>query len=432
MNVGVIGGAGHVGASMALILANEGNDVVVVDKNTEALSTLKSGQLPYKEPDGQALLEESLSQNRLTFTSSFAPLADCEVIIIVVGTPIDEHHNPNIEPLFEVVESTLEHIGTDQTILLRSTVYPGTTRIVHSMIEDAGYTVGEDIYLAFTPERIAQHQAIEEMIELPQLIGAFDDASYLHAQALFETFLSAECQRLTPTEAELAKLFTNMWRYISFAIANEFYLITDSIAHRAEVNIHRILEKTSYEYPRFNVPMPGPNVGGPCLTKDGWFLVDDIPYDDLVSTAYQINEGMPAQIIQRMSNLISNPEKVTILGMTYKPGSDDIRNSVAFKLKKQLRIRGYGEPVCIEPNREEFDDRNNIEGSDWVILMTPHEEFTSFEQIYEMVDNPNCLYCDIWGHWEDPKYTSDNGYFFGNEVDITEGPQTGAVTMEGQ
>jgi UDP-N-acetyl-D-mannosaminuronic acid dehydrogenase len=425
MDVGIIGGGGHVGAAMALVLADADHDIVVVDKDEDVLDDLANGHLPYREAGGEALLDEALAANRLEFTTSFEPLADCDVVVVVVGTPIDEHHNPQIEPLLDIFDSLLEHLNTDQTVLLRSTVYPGTTDIVRDKLESAGYSVGEDVYLAFTPERIAQHKAIEEMVGLPQLIGAFDNASYDRARAFFETFLEADCLRLTPTEAELGKLFTNMWRYLTFAIANEFYLIADSIAGRSDVNIHRILEKTAHNYPRFDVPSPGPNVGGPCLTKDGWFLVDDVPYNELVSTAFQINEGMPAQVIQRMSDIAPDPGKITILGMTFKANSDDTRNSVAFKLKRQLRIRGLGEAVCIEPNCDGFNDWDDIEGSDWVILMTPHDEFVPLEDIRNRVDNPDCCYCDIWGHWQTSKYTSDNGYFFGREMSdaTTEPPQ---------
>ncbi|WP_303647116.1 UDP binding domain-containing protein, partial [Haloarchaeobius salinus] len=309
-----------------------------------------------------------------------------------------------------------DHIEEDTLLVFRSTIYPGTTNIVCDRLEDAGHEVGEDVYVTFAPERIAQHKAFEEVVGLPQLIGAPDDESYERTADVFETFLEADCLRLNPTEAELGKLFTNMYRYLTFAAANEFYLIADSFATHHDVNIHKILDKTGQDYPRFDVPDPGANVGGPCLTKDGWFLVDNIPYNELVSTAYQINEGMPAQIIGRMADKAPEPEKVTVLGMTFKGNSDDTRNSVSFKMEKQLRMKGYGQPVEIEPNVEGFDDWDDVAGSDWVVLMTPHDEFADFETVREHVDNEDCLYCDIWGLWEEAKHESDNGYFFGYEL----------------
>lgn len=415
--VSILGGAGHVGLAMGLVLIDAGHNVTLVDRDTETLEEIEDGTLPYIEPGGQAILEAGLEANRLTTTTDVAAVAESDVCIVVVGTPIDKHNNPQMDNLLDLVEDMTPHLNEGQLVMLRSTIYPGTTSLVKDTLETAGFDVGSDIYLAFAPERVAQHHAITEMIELPQLIGAFDEESYHETERFFDTFLEAECPRLTPTEAEIGKLFTNMWRYITFATANEFYLITDKFAEDYDVNVHRILEQTSQDYPRFDVPSPGANVGGPCLTKDGWFLTDRIPYNELVTTAFQINEGMPAHIIETMARECPDPEKITLLGMTFKKDSDDIRNSVAFKMKKQLRMRGYDSVVCIEPNRDGFDEWAAAAGSEWVILMTPHSEFADLGTIQERIGNPDCLYCDIWGHWDEMKYDSRNGYFYGAEVE---------------
>lgn len=416
MRIGIIGGAGHVGLPMGIVLADAGFSVTLIDKDEDRLRTVEDGELPFSEPGGEPMLESVLEAGRLDTTTDASATADCDVVFFVIGTPIDEHHNPQMDVLLDVVDEVVGHIGDDTLLVFRSTIYPGTTNIVCDRLEDAGYTVGEDVYVAFAPERIAQHKAFEEIVGLPQLIGAPDDESYERTAEVFETFLEADCLRLTPTEAELGKLFTNMYRYLTFAAANEFYLIADSFATHHDVNIHKILDRTGQDYPRFDVPDPGANVGGPCLTKDGWFLVDNIPYNELVSTAYQINEGMPAQIIGRMADKAPDPETVTVLGMTFKGNSDDTRNSVSFKMEKQLQMKGYGQPVEIEPNVDGFDDWDDVAGSDWVILMTPHDEFTDFQTVSEHVDNEDCLYCDIWGLWEEAKHDSDNGYFFGHEI----------------
>lgn len=423
MNVSIIGGGGHVGLAMALVLVDADHEVVLVDQDEEILDTIESGELPYREPEGERLLEKGLREDRMDFSTDVSAVAGTDVVVTVVGTPIDEHNNPQMESLLGLVEDLKPHLSDGQLLLLRSTVYPGTTSNVKDALERDGIAVGENetgesrptVSLAFTPERVAQHDAIAEMRELPQLIGAVDDASYDHARAFFETFLEAECPRLTPTEAEIGKLFTNMWRYITFATANEFFLIADSFATDHDVNVHRILDRSSKNYPRFDVPGPGANVGGPCLTKDGWFLVDDIPYNELVSTAYQINEGLPAQIVGRMRRMAPDPDRITILGMTFKGDSDDVRNSVSFKMEKLLRRKGYDDVVRIEPHRDGFDDWSAAADSDWTILMTPHSEFEDFDTVSARIDNPDCLYCDVWGHWDDPRYESDNGYFYGRE-----------------
>lgn len=415
MKIGIIGGAGHVGLPFGLVLADTGFSVTPIDKDRASLNTIESGEVPFTESGVEEYLADALDAGLLECTTDFKTVADCDAVVFVVGTPIDEHHNPQMSGLLDLVNDVADHLVADQLVLFRSTVYPGTTRVICERLSERGFNIGQDLFIAFTPERIAQHHAFEEIVSLPQLIGAPDDESYERAVALFENFLTAECHRLTPTEAELGKLFTNMWRYLTFAAANEFFLITDSFAEYHDVNVHRILEQTGRNYPRFDVPSPGANVGGPCLTKDGWFLVDNIPYNELVSAAYQINEGMPSQFVDRMARAAPDPEKIAVLGITFKQNSDDTRNSVAFKLEKQIHMKGYTNVVKIEPNVPGFDDLDRIEGSDWVTLMTPHDEFYDFTDVADRVNNTDCLYCDVWGTWG-PTIDSDNGFFRGADT----------------
>lgn len=413
----VIGGAGHVGLPMGLALANNGHQVTLIDQDEEALEEIRNGKLPFKEPGCLELLDRARKKGRLDLTTDVGDIESSDNIVLVVGTPIDEHNNPEMEQLLDLVSEMEKGLRQEQLLVLRSTVYPGTTTLIRDHLEEElGFVVGEDYYLVNAPERVAQHEALEEMVELPQLVGAFDDASYERGRRFFESFIESDCLRLNPTESELGKLFTNMWRYISFAVANEFFLITESFADYHDVNVHRILDQTSEDYPRFEVPSPGANVGGPCLTKDGWFLVDNIPYNEFVSTAFQINEGMPAQMIRKMSQLKPNPGDVVVLGSTFKADSDDTRNSVAFKLEKQLRLKGHGEPTFVDPHVADDGDLEDAEGADWVVLMTPHTAFQDLEAVLDHVGNPTALYCDVWGHWEAMRHRSENGYFFGHQA----------------
>lgn len=419
MDIGVIGGAGHVGLPLGIILADAGFEVSLIDKDEEKLARISNGVLPYREPGGEELLTDAIEAGTLETTTEIEQIRDCDAIFVVIGTPIDEHHNPQMDRLLSLVDELVGYLSPGQLLSFRSTLYPGTTRIVQDRIEDAGFEIGEEIYLSFAPERIAQHRAFQEVVSLPQLIGAFDNESYERTKDLFDTFLESNCYRLNPTEAELGKLFTNMWRYLTFAAANEFFLITESFAKHHEVNVHRILEQTSRNYPRFDIPSPGTNVGGPCLTKDGWFLVDNIPYNELVTASYRINEGMPGQVIDKMATLAPDPETVTILGMTYKRNSDDIRNSVSFAMRKQLRRKGYDDVVEVDPNLDQFADMTYAVDTDWLILMTPHKEFDDLLDVTDAISNPDCLYCDIWGHWDEMKFDSRNGFFFGSEINAS-------------
>lgn len=430
MDVGIIGGGGHVGLPTGLVLANNGFSVTLIDKDEDQLEAILDGEMPFTEEGGTEKLAAALNAGTLSGTTDLAAVADCDIVIIVIGTPIDEHHNPEMDNLLGVVEAIEPHLREEQLLLLRSTTYPGTTKIVRNSLSDAGFTVGEDVFLAFAPERVTQHRALEEIVTLPQLVGAFDEESFRRTEVFFDTFLEADCHRMTPAEAELGKLFTNMWRYLTFAAANEFYLIADSFATHHDVNVHRILEQTSRDYPRFDVPSPGANVGGPCLTKDGWFLVDNIPYNELVSAAFQINEGMPSQIIDKLSTVEPDPDRIAILGMTFKANSDDTRNSVAFKLRKQLRMNGYEDIVEIEPNCDGFDEWDDLAGADWMILMTPHDDFADLERIATYVGNPDCVVSDVWGYWDITERVNNNAWFYLGDAKSMEADKS--VVVEGE
>lgn len=411
--VSVVGGAGHVGLPLCLTLANFDYIVYGIDVNESANKCIMEGNLPFIEEEGEEYLKNALGKHRLTMTSDASKIKESDTVIIVLGTPVDENLNPLISTLIKTVDENAHFFKEGQLIILRSTVFPGTTGLIKKLIEkNTDYLVGQDIFLVYAPERVVQGKAIKEIQTLPQIIGAFDDKSYKAAEEFFLTFSSDRCFNITPVEAELGKLMTNMSRYVEFALANEFYLIADSFG----ANIHKIIDACNYNYPRQKLPLPGPNVGGPCLFKDGWFLLERFPFNELISTAFRINEGMPMQIVSKLEQF-SHIQKATILGMTYKPGSDDTRNSLSFKLKKQLERNAY-DLVLVDPLVEEYKDMEKIRGSDVVLLMTPHKEFTDLQMITDLVANDECLYVDIWGLWERMKYKSRNGYFSGKEAKL--------------
>ena len=409
--VSVLGGGGHVGLPFCLVLANYGYKVYGIDINEAVNEMVAEGKLPYMEEQGEEYLRNALKKQTLVMTSDASKIKESNIVAIALGTPVDDNLNPRISSLTQIIRDNNHFFTKNQIIILRSTVFPGTTEIIRRLLENVtGFVVGQDIFLVYAPERVAQGKAIEELRRLPQLIGAFDNKSYKLAEEFFSTFLEDKCFKLTPIEAELGKLITNMARYVEFALANESYLIAESFG----ANIHKIIDACNYNYPRLNLPVPGPNVGGPCLYKDGWFLLERFPFNEIISTAFRINEGMPMQIVSKLERF-PQIKKVAILGMTFKAGSDDIRNSLSFKLKKQLERNDY-ELVLVDPYVEGYKDIENMQGSDAVVLMTPHKEFSDLQAIIGLVGNDECLYVDIWGFWGKMKYKSQNGYFTGKEA----------------
>lgn len=404
--VAVIGGAGHVGLGMCLVLARAGYQVYGIDINRAANERIMAGAMPFREEHGEELLRDALHQRRLTMTDDFSPIASCSTVLFVVGTPIDAYLNPDLQPLTGAFRAAKPHFRRGQLIVLRSTVSPGTTTRIRALFEDEfQLLVGRDIHLVFAPERVLQGKVIEELTTLPQLIGAFDDASYERAETFFRTCTSGACFQLTPVEAEIGKLMTNMARYVQFALANEYYLIAESFG----ANIHRIIDACTHAYPRLHLPRPGPNVGGPCLHKDGFFLLERLPFPDLISVAFKINEGMPAQVLRKIESRPAT-RRVGILGMTFKAESDDPRDSLSFKFKRLLENAGYG-VVGVDPHLAAYADLTALSGVDCIVVMTPHRAFRDLHAIAKIVANPDCLAIDIWGFWEEMKHRAEGCCF---------------------
>lgn len=409
--VAVIGAAGHVGLGLTLSIADAGHQVYGIDINDRTVGEIAAGRVPFTEAGAEEVLGRVLQNNHLKMTTDLAVVSQCDVIVVILGTPIDENLNPILSPLLELCQQLVPHLHQGQLLILRSTLSPGSTETIRRIVErGTGLSVGEDISLVFAPERVVQGKSLIETKSLPQIIGAFEDRSYDCAEQFFSTFVENKCLRLAPVEAELAKLMCNMARYVSFALANEFFLIADEY----QANIHRIMDACSYDYPRFRVPSPGANVSGPCLFKDGFFLVERFPLADLISTSFKINESMPLQILKKIRARPSI-NKVGILGLTFKSGSDDTRYSLSFKLKKLLLGGGYS-VVSVDPWVPEHKDLRVLRGCDCVVLMTPHAEFADLAAILDRVDNEDCLFVDLWGFWAEMRGRSSDVQFLAKDA----------------
>lgn len=406
MKVTVVGAGGHVGLPLAIVLAKAGHFVYGLDINAQVNAAVMRGEVPFVEEHAEELLQEVLSEKRLQMTDKMEVIADSEVVIVIIGTPIDENLNPRVDHLIRFFQNAKPHLK-NQLIVLRSTVSPGTTDSVRRAI---GIDDDSELDLVFGPERVLQGKSIQEIKTLPQIIGAYSEKSYKRADAFFRTFIQSETHFLKPIEAELGKLITNMARYVEFALANEFHIICGQFG----ANAIRIIDAVNKDYPRLKLPVPGPNVGGPCLYKDGWYLIERVPYNEMISSAFRINEGMTMQILQNIEKR-APAGKVAILGMTFKANSDDTRNSLSFKMRRQLAFKGY-EIVTVDPHTTGTESIEAIRGADAVILMTPHREFSDLNAILKQVDNPNCWFVDIWGFWAQMRHSSNNGYFQANEV----------------
>lgn len=365
----VVGGAGHVGLPLAISLAEAGQRVVIQDINHESVTTIANGKMPFLEAGAAPALRRVVGRT-LTATTDAAVIGRSRLVIVVIGTPVDEHLNPEFGTFRRLFGEIAGVIRDGQHIILRSTVFPGTTAWTRDFLK----AKGKRVRVSFCPERIAQGHAMEELRALPQIVGAFDAAARNEAAELFSK-LCDDIIFLDPLEAELAKLFSNVWRYIQFATANQFF----EIASQHGVDYYRIHHAITHRYPRLqNLPGAG-FAAGPCLFKDTMQLAAFSNNSFFLGhAAMLVNEGLPNHVVQLLKARYPLREKaVGILGMAFKANIDDRRESLAYKLRKILEIEA-GSVLCSDVFIDEPDfvsPAELIRRSDIVVIGAPHREY---------------------------------------------------------
>ena len=382
----VVGGAGHVGIPLVLAFTEAGLTVNVNDRNEAVLATLRSGKLPFIEYGAEPLLKNALANDRLVFSSTPAGISSTGPVIVTIGTPVDEFLNPVQKVVQDCIDGILPHVGDDQLIVLRSTIYPGTTEWLDAHLKRSG----RNLKVAFCPERVVQGYGIKELGEMPQIVSGTTPEAEEEASALFK-LIAPELVRVSPIEAEFAKLFNNAYRYIEFAVTNQFYLIAKS----AGLDYDQILQAVKHNYPRArNIPTPG-FAAGPCLVKDTMQLLAFARNEfALGNAAIMVNEGLPLHVLDDLRKRY-DLSKMTIglLGMAFKAEIDDVRASLSYKLKKALS--GHAKAVLTtdpfvtaDPELLPFDEV--VERSDLLILCTPHKS-------YKSADLKGKPVVDVWG-----------------------------------
>lgn len=386
-DVVVVGGCGHVGLPLAIALSSRGLRVAIQDIAADAVETVLAGNLPFREDGAAEPLAEALAAGRLSATTDPSVIGRADAVIVVVGTPVDEHLNPDPYAVGRALRQTLPHFRDGQLVVLRSTVYPGVTRNVEKLFADAGVAVD----VAFCPERIAEGRAMVELFELPQIVSGCTPAAAERAATLF-SHLTDTVVPLEPEEAELAKLFTNTWRYLKFAAANQFYVM----ANDHGLDFDRIRTALAQDYPRAS-DMPGAGfAAGPCLFKDTMQLAAFTDNSFVLGhSAMLVNEGLPLYLVTRMeqSHDLANAT-VGILGMAFKAESDDIRSSLSYKLKRILEFRSQ-EVLTTDPYVT-VDDAllpldEVLRRADILVIGAPHRVYADLTPSQPVVDVWNLL-----------------------------------------
>ncbi len=382
----VVGGAGHIGLPFALVFAEIGLNVAIYDISQPALDTIGKGIVPFMEEGAEPLLKKALASRKLVLSNNPEIVSQSKTVVITIGTPVDEFLNPEFKMITSAFEKLLPHFHDEQLLVLRSTVFPGTTDWLAQWLKSKS----KSPLISFCPERVVQGKAIEEILNLPQIVCGTTPEAEQAAVDLF-TLIGVEIVRLTPMEGEFSKLFSNAYRYITFAIANQFYMITTS----AGVDYERVMNGVKYHYPRLDGLVGAGFAAGPCLFKDTMQLNSFAKNEFFLGqAAMNVNEGLVLYIVERLS-LKNNLKNMTIglLGMAFKSNNDDARASLSYKMKKVLAIKAKNilttDPyVTTDSDLKPLDEV--IDQSDILILCAPHKQ-------YKNLDARGKPVVDIWG-----------------------------------
>src|SRR3954471_8343030 len=383
-------GLGRIGLALALSLADRGVDVIGVDRDRARLDVLAEGQMPFEETGVQPVLDRVHAAGQLRLTDQIGEAANADWIVLTLGTPAHVHLEIDISQIRSVVDDLLPMLREGQTLILRSTVAPGTTDWLAGYVEQRrGFSVGEDFFVAHVPERIANNRFLEEIETLPTIIGGVGTGSGAKAAELFEVF-GAEIRQTSPVEAELAKIWTNIYRYVTFAIPNLLMMEAEQYG----ANVFDVIDLINRDYPRGGIAGPG-LTAGTCLRKDFAFSEERSSAPGMLLAVSRVHESMPRFIVDGLRRRLGSlrDRKVAVLGLTFKRDSDDRRDSLADKLIRLLE-RELAHVSRHDPHVPDESEplESALAGADAVVIATNH---SAFEHLLPELP-PTALLVDPW------------------------------------
>jgi UDP-N-acetyl-D-mannosaminuronic acid dehydrogenase len=367
-------GLGRVGLPLALSFADRGLDVIGIERRDAVLEQIAAGRMPFHETGTQELLEGVLETRRFERTKTVQDAAGADHILLTLGTPSHVHIEIDISEIRGVIDDLMPVLREGQSLILRSTVAPGTTEWVAGYIEQRrGFRVGEDLFVAHVPERIAANHFLEEIATLPCIIGGVGEGSGQRAAELFQVF-GTEIVQTTPTQAELAKIWTNILRYTEFALPNLLMMECEQYG----ANVFEVIDLINRDYPRGGIAQPG-LTSGACLRKDFTFSEERSSAPGMLLAVSRVHETVPLFLVKGLKSRLGGSLrdlKVAVLGLTFKRDSDDARDSLSYKLIRLLE-RELAHVARHDPNvpaeSEPLDAA--LGGADAVVVATNHSEF---------------------------------------------------------
>ncbi|MCP3740144.1 nucleotide sugar dehydrogenase [Rossellomorea sp. BNER] len=375
-------GLGYIGLPTSIMFAKHGVDVLGVDIQQEVVDSLNHGKIHIEEPGLQEALEEVMDSGK--FKASTTP-EKADVFIIAVPTPNkeDQYKSVDLKYVLSAVEKMIPYLEKNNTVIVESTIAPRTTNDhVKPLLEKAGFTIGEDLFLVHCPERVLPGQIMHELIYNNRIIGGVTEACQQAGANVYRTFVQGELILTSAKTAEMSKLMENTYRDVNISLANELVKICTQL----DINALDVIEMAN-KHPRVNLHFPGPGVGGHCLAVDPYFIVAEAPEQaKLIYQARDINVSMPSFVVEHVSKILNGLEdkKITVFGLTYKGNVDDIRESPAMEIYVELKAAGANEVVAYDPHvKKDWVEQNITEAvkdSSLVLVLTDHSEFKSIEK----------------------------------------------------
>ena len=389
-------GLGRVGLPLALTFADLGLKTLGIDKDPERLTTVKAGVMPFQERGTQELLERVVAGDGFSLSSRIEDAAGARYIVLTVGTPNLWHIEIDISDIRTALDALLPVLREGHHIVLRSTVAPGTTEFVAGYLEQQrDFEVGREVFVAHAPERIAENHFVEEISALPNIVGGVDEQSTDAVASLFEVF-GSRIEKTTAVQAELAKIWTNIFRYTNFALPNLLMMNCEQYG----ANVFEVIDLINRDYPRGGIAMPG-LTGGTCLRKDFAFSEERSVAPGMLMSVSRVNESVPLFLAEGMKKRLGTLQgkKVAVLGLTFKRNSDDLRDSLSSKLVRLLE-RELAKVVAHDPHApvatESLEDA--VSDAAAVVVATNHEEFSDPATLRVLSENAGhgCLVVDPW------------------------------------
>ncbi|MFA4927996.1 MAG: nucleotide sugar dehydrogenase [Patulibacter sp.] len=397
LDVAVVG-VGRVGLPLALAFADTGLRTLGVDVNAEIIAAVDDGRMPFEEPGAEAVMARVRAAGKLEMSSDVAQAARARHIVLTLGTPSFSHIEIDVSQIRSVLDDLLPHLREGHCLVLRSTIAPGTTEFVAGYLEmHRGFTVGEDIFVAHVPERIAASRFFQEISTLPCIVGGYGDRSGEVAAEPFVA-LGAPIVQTTPIQAELAKIWTNILRYAEFALPNRLMMECEQFG----ANVFDVIELINQDYPRGGMKLPG-MTAGTCLRKDFTFSEERSSAPGMLLAVSRVHESVPLFLVdgvrRRLPETSFRGRKIAVLGLAFKSDTDDERDSLSFKLIRLLE-RDLALVAAHDPHSPSstLTLEEAVSGADAVILATNHSTWqnpATLERIAALA-SPGAVLADPW------------------------------------